>query len=139
MQEKYFTQLSDWIMRCEGYKQFPYADTTGHITIGYGRNLYKEGVSQLEATVMMQFDIHTVIKSLQEYSWFNDNPFDVQMALANMGYNLGIEGLLEFKEMIAALEAKDYAKAASEALNSKWAEQVGQRAKDVAVMIREAK
>ena len=36
-----------------------------------------------------------------------------------------------------ALTAKDYTKASIEALDSKWATQVGQRAKDVALMMRQ--
>jgi len=52
---------------------------------------------------------------------------------------LGLSRLLKFKRMIAALEREDYTNAAKEALDSRWAEQVGNRAKDIAVMIRVGK
>lgn len=57
----------------------------------------------------------------------------------NMCFNLGISRLKGFKRMIVALEKKNYTVAAMEALDSKWSTQVGQRAKDIALMIREGK
>jgi len=61
----------------------------------------------------------------------------VKNALLNMCFNLGINRLLGFKKMVAALQEKNFTLAAKEALNSKWAEQVGERAKDIALMIRQ--
>jgi lysozyme len=52
---------------------------------------------------------------------------------------MGINRLLGFKKMIMALTVKDYTKAAIEALDSRWATQVGGRAQDVALMIRDGK
>ena len=54
-----------------------------------------------------------------------------------MNFNLGINKLSQFHGMISALEAKNYTLAAQEALNSLWAKQVGDRAKQIAVMISE--
>jgi lysozyme len=62
-------------------------------------------------------------------------PPGVQNALINMCFNLGIDELCMFNAMIKFLEIKDYTNAAKAALESKWAKQVGQRAKDVALMI----
>ena len=56
-----------------------------------------------------------------------------------MNFNLGIEKLSEFHEMIAALKEKNYNLAAESALSSLWAKQVGQRAIDIAAMIKEGK
>jgi lysozyme len=56
-----------------------------------------------------------------------------------MNFNLGITKLLEFKDMITALEKKDYTSAAKAVLDSVWAKQVHQRATDVALMISEGK
>ena len=61
----------------------------------------------------------------------------IEYILISMCFNLGIHRLLGFSKMIKALLSKDYTTAAIEALDSKWAQQVGQRAKDVAVMIRQ--
>ena len=60
-----------------------------------------------------------------------------QRALVDMAFNLGRTRLAGFKAMWAALERGDYHAAAVEALNSKWARQVGPRAQRIAKMIRE--
>lgn len=57
-------------------------------------------------------------------------------ALCNMAFNLGIPRLLDFKNTLGALQAKDWNRAAEGALNSLWATQVGDRAKRIAYMFR---
>ena len=53
-----------------------------------------------------------------------------------MNFNLGITRPSLFKNMIVALSESRFDDAATEALDSKWARQVGQRAQTVAAMIR---
>ena len=60
-----------------------------------------------------------------------------QLVLINMAYNLGVEGLYEFKDMWAAIEAGNFDLAAAEMLDSLWAEQVGDRDLDLAKTMRE--
>lgn len=127
----------EWIKKCEGFNDFPYLDTTGKVTIGYGRNLDAKGISIDEAELLLKNDINDTVKELHNQSWFLPLPPDVQRAMINMCFNLGLPRFLTFKKMIAALNAKDYTKAAQEILDSKWASDVGQRAKDVAVLVRE--
>lgn len=128
-----------WLRKCEGYNSHPYLDSVGKVTIGFGRNLDANGVSLDEAEHMLKNDLdHTLGQLWSRLPWFASQPESIKDALTNMAFNLGFEGLLEFKDMIEAIIAKNYTKAAQEALDSKWAKQVGQRAKDIAVMIREA-
>ena len=68
--------------------------------------------------------------------FFNDLPDSVQDALINLSFNMGIARLLQFKRMLLALKNKHWIKAADELLDSRYATQVGQRALDVAEMIR---
>lgn len=117
----------------------PYIDTVGKLTIGYGRNLDDNGISKKEADYLFDNDFDNCERELSQYSWYANQPASVQAALINMCFNLGLPRLLGFKRMIAALKANNRTLAAQEALNSKWATQVGQRAKDVAVMLREGK
>lgn len=51
-----------------------------------------------------------------------------QDVLTNMAYNLGLGGLMAFTKTISAIENGQYSLAASEMLNSQWAEQVPNRA-----------
>lgn len=129
--------LKDWIKKCEAFKSHPYLDTVGKLTIGWGRNIEDNGISQAEGDFMFDNDFARCERELAPYPWYVNQPEGVQAALMNMCFNLGIGRLLGFRKMIMALTAKDYTTAAIEALDSKWAKQVGQRAKDVALMIRE--
>ncbi len=131
--------LKKWIKNCEKCVLRPYLDSQGILTIGWGRNLHDKGISQEEADFLFENDFADCERELLECSWYDNQPIGVQCALMNMCFNLGLPKLKGFKRMIAALEAKNYTLAAKEALDSKWATQVGQRAKDVAVMIREGK
>ncbi len=129
-------ELKTWIRGREGYDNMPYIDTTGRLTIGYGRNLQDHGISRDEAELMLENDLTRAIKDLEDFPWYQESPESTKRALVNMSYNLGITKLLAFKNMIEALKVHDYNKAAREALDSKWAHQVGDRAKDVALMMR---
>lgn len=131
--------LEDWIRCHEGFRALPYLDTTGHMSIGYGRNLSERGITREEAQFMLENDILECKQSMETLPWYYGQPPGVRDALVNMCYNLGLPKLLKFKRMLAALEAHDYTQAAIEALDSKWAEQVGGRAKDVALTLREGK
>jgi len=54
-----------------------------------------------------------------------------------MAYNLGIKGLGGSRRMLSAMEYGDHSLAADEALDSKWAKQVGARAERIANLIRQ--
>jgi len=61
--------------------------------------------------------------------------------LLNMAFNLGVDGLLNFKKTLALLNAAirgdgSYARVASGMLSSRWARQVGRRADELARQMR---
>lgn len=123
----------------EGLDLFPYKDGFGNWTIGYGRNLSANGISVEEAIYLFQHDIQTAADDVVALvPDIEEHPESVMRALINMAFNMGRSRLSEFKLMLAALKARDYATAAAEALNSKWARQVGNRAQRVANLIRSA-
>jgi len=131
--------LIDWIKHHEGYRRFVYDDTVGVKTVAYGRNLESVGISEEEAEYLLNNDVKRCVDQLERYIWFKHQPRGVKDALINMCFNMGITRLLGFKKMISALDMNDCTNAAKEALDSKWASQVPNRAKDVAVMLREGK
>jgi len=130
-------KLKNWIKRDEGYDNKPYIDTVGKLTIGYGRNIQDNGISHDEAELMFENDMIRTEKDLLGCIWYVNAPQNIKDALFNMCFNIGLNSLLEFDEMIEAIISKDYTKAAIEALDSKWAKQVGERAKVIALMIRQ--
>lgn len=129
--------LEKWIAKHEGFRAFPYHCPSGKLSIGYARNIEERGITHEEAELLLKNDILICKQELAPFSWYAFQPQNVKNALINMCYNLGLSRLLGFKRMIAALEREDYTNAAKEALDSKWARQVGDRAKDIAVILKE--
>ncbi|PWU07239.1 MAG: lysozyme [Verrucomicrobia bacterium] len=126
-------KLKSQLLLDEAYKQFPYTDTTGHLTIGIGRNLQSNGISMDEALYLLDNDIMQCEKDLWHYCAFYQNLDNARKScLVNICFNIGIQSFLGFKNMIAALNAKNYTLAAEEMLNSYWARQVGVRATKLA-------
>lgn len=128
-------RLTKMIKRHEGFRSYIYLDSVGVQTVGYGRAIGRIGISEDEALYLLKNDIDRAITGLQEFPWFKDLDSVRQEALIDMAFNLGIEGFKKFKRMISALENKSYAQAAIESQDSKWAEQVGPRAKEIGYLI----
>ncbi len=128
--------IKDELTLDEGRKKLPYVDTMGKISIGIGRNLTDNGLSDDEIDYLYNNDINRCKKELAEHDFYFIQPPGVQDALLNMNFNLGISRLLEFKQMISALELLHYEAASYAALDSLWAKQVGDRAVRLAAMMR---
>jgi len=124
-------------MRHEGFRQFPYKDTVGKLTIGVGRNLDDVGISEDEAAHLLENDILVARNELLfAFPAFSQMQPVRQDALTNMVFNMGITRFKGFKNMIAALVEQNYQLAADEMLDSKWARQVGSRADELAYQMR---
>ena len=128
--------LRGQIKKHEGFSSKPYKCTAGKITIGYGRNLEDNGISEEEAEELLKGDINKVYSQLINYQWFAELDKVRSGVIVNMTFNLGLRGMLKFIKMINALSLKDYELAAKEMLNSKWARQVGDRATELAEQMR---
>jgi len=127
------------LLRDEGCELKPYVDTVGKITIGIGRNLTDRGITLEEAKHLLENDISAVIIELDhKLPWWRALPEHKGRALANMAFNMGIPRLMDFRKMLAALESGEWETAAEEALDSKWAVQVGARADRIAQEFRGA-
>ncbi len=121
--------LKDQLIRDEGFKGKPYPDTTGHLTIGFGRNLTDGGITLAEAEFLLDNDIsrHTA-DVLALFPWMLRMDDVRREALINMAFNEGAHGLLKSPKMLRAAEAGDWALAAVELLNGPYHLQVGDRA-----------
>lgn len=132
-------QLKEDLIRDEGERLKPYRCTAGKITIGVGRNLDDVGITKHESRQMLDWDMKQVGWELDKrLPGWRTLPDAVSLGLANMCFNLGWPRLSKFKKMLAAIDRADYDAAADEALNSKWARQVGDRADRIAAMFRSA-
>lgn len=125
------------IKRAEGFRTYPYQCPAGKLSIGYGRNLEDVGITRQEAEYLLRNDVQKAMDGVQrKISWFETLDDVRQAVLVEMAYNCGLGGLLTFKKMLTALGAHRYEEAAAEALDSKWARQVGRRATELAKMLR---
>lgn len=113
----------------EGLMLKPYQCSADKMTIGYGRNIEDNGITEEEADYLLMNDIKRVQKELKSnVSCFGVLNAARQGVLINMCFNLGLPRLLGFKKMLIALEDGDYQEAANQMLDSKWAKQVHGRA-----------
>lgn len=122
-------KLIEFIKKNEGFKSKPYYCTANKLSIGFGRNLDSNGISEDEAETMLQNDIDNCMAELSRNlpEWY-DFPEPAQIAVLDMCYNLGISGFLQFKKTINHLKKGEYKQAGVECLKSKWSDQVGARA-----------
>lgn len=131
------TKLEEMLVRHEGMRLKPYLDTVGKLTIGVGRNLDDVGIHENEALDMLREDIFQakkVVDALIPGAWaLSEARRD---ALINMAFNLGAPRFRSFKRMVDAVNRQDFDEAARQALDSKWAQQVGARAHELATMLK---
>jgi lysozyme len=125
------------LVRDEGLRLKPYKDSVGKLTIGVGRNLDDNGITEAEAMILLDNDIERARLDLDRNApWWAEMPEPAMRGLLNMCFNLGWPRLSRFRKMLAALERGDWASAADQALDSRWALQVGPRATRIADLDR---
>jgi len=128
--------LIDQLKTDEGFRALPYRDTQGYLTIGYGLNL-DAGITEPEAAWLLENRVNATATALVvKLPWVSSLDQARQDVLVNMAYNLGLSGLLAFKNTLSAVQDGDYTGAASGMLASKWATQVGARAQRLAQQMR---
>lgn len=133
-------QLTRQLRRDEGVIPHAYADSEGWLTIGVGRLIDKRKGGRLrhaEIDYLLANDIEEAEAALRDrLPWFDSLDEARRGALVNMAFNLGVSGLLGFRKTLVHIERGEYASAAAEMLRSKWAQQVGDRAKRLAEQIK---
>lgn len=129
--------LLEQLKRHEGFRGSPYRDSVGKLTIGYGHNLDDVPISRDIAEAMLLEDLAREEGRLKALvPEFDQIQGARRAALLNMAFNLGAHGLYKFRRMWASIRAGAWNRAADEALDSKWATQVGARATEIAEQLR---
>jgi lysozyme len=121
----------------EGMKLKPYLCTSKKLTIGIGRNLDDVGISEEEAEMLLKNDIYEATNQLlNAFPWMATFS-DVRIsAMINFTFNVGIGTVKTFTKSIDALKKEDFNLAADMMLDSRWANQVGDRAIQITEQIR---
>lgn len=130
------TLLSD-LRRDEGVRYSPYLDTVGVSTVGVGHNLESKPLpdgwtyplSDEQVDQLLAEDLREVFDGLDRtLPWWRKLNYPRQRCLANMTFNLGLAGMLGFKNTLTAMQQGRYNAAGAGMASSKWAKQVGKRA-----------
>ena len=119
------------IKRNEGYRANVYKDHLGFDTIGYGFAIKDLHLSEEVCdAILLEILENLNWKVSKKFSWFSDMPQVIREVIMEMCYQIGISGFSKFKKTIKYFSNKEFAKASTEMLDSKWArEQTPERAK----------
>ena len=132
--------LVETLKRHEGVKAFAYQCTAAKTTIGVGRCVDEDGgigLSDDEIEYLLMNDIARCDKELEgAYDWYRDLNKPRRDAMINLCFNLGLTRLRGFVKALEAMSRGQYDLAADEFLDSRWADQVGDRAVEVTELIR---
>lgn len=130
------TDITSQLLRDEGLRLFPYTDTVGKLTIGVGRNLSDNGISSDEAMSLLKNDLDETNQYLiNALPWFVGLSPARQGVLQNMAFNMGLHGLMQFRQFLGAVQNGQYDDAARFMLESKWATQVPARAHRLSIQM----
>lgn len=124
-----FSQVKRLLKKHEGLSLSLYKCPVGKLTIGYGHNIEDRGISESVAELLLEQDMLIAYRQVKNaVKCFEQLSEPRQYVLIDMCFNMGITKLMTFKKMLRALDGADYAAAAKEMLDSKWAKQVKGRA-----------
>ena len=133
-------KLTELLRKEEGEILYAYPDSLGFLTIGVGRLIDKNkggGITKEESAYLLSNDIDEKTAAVLKALPWVDQLDDARKAIViSMAFQMGINGLLGFKNTLAMVKAGDYEKAAVGMLNSKWAQQTPARAKRHAEQMR---
>ena len=141
------SRLQDLLIAHEGLRKKPYDDQTGRalkrgtrlrgkLTIGVGRNLTDRGLSRTEIMILFDRDITIARSGAKVYQYFADLNEPRQAVCISMVFNCGVVGWSSFKRTHEALRLGDFEEASIELLDSQYATTVGDRALQLAEILR---
>jgi len=132
-------KLCDDLKADEGCVNEIYLDHLGYETFGIGHLVTKKdpeygepvgtAVSDKRVQEVFEADITTTLEDCRKlYDDFDELPEEVQLIIANMLFNMGLPRLSKFRGMKAAVDDRDWERAADEMVDSLWYNQVTNRA-----------
>ena len=133
---KELQDIVDDIKKHEGFEPKVYECTEGYETIGYGFAIKDLIIDRDVADLILMKKLHTLLQRITiAFPWFKDIDSIAKSVVINMCYQLGIRGFSKFKKTIYFLETEQYEEASIEMLDSLWAKQTPNRAKELSEQI----
>ena len=132
--------LKEEIKLHEGFRDMIYLDSLSKKTIGYGHLIVHED-KFVEGKAYPKEELETLFDKDFEKGWASMERFcsvnnlnvseKAQEVLCEMIFQMGYSGVGKFKNMIKALQNNDTKTASIEMLDSRWAKQTPNRAKEL--------
>ena len=129
--------LLNQIKKHEGFRSQVYECSEGYDTIGYGFAIKDLELDEDIAELILMRKLDALqARILSKFDWFDNSPQEVKDVVTNMCYQLGLSGFSKFKKTIYLLETEQYEEASIEMLDSLWAKQTPNRAKELSEILR---
>jgi lysozyme len=133
-------QLLRQLQRDEGFKVHAYQDHLGYWTIGFGRLIDERKGGHItleEGLFLLNNDIDNKTEELlKRLPWVNDLDDARKGVLVNMAFQLGVDGLLKFKNTLELIKNSKYKEASDAMLDSLWAKQTPNRASRLSAQMK---
>lgn len=114
-------KIKAMLVRHEGLVCHVYDDSLGYKTIGVGRCLDKNGITEDEAMYLLANDIKRTTEDLDKnYGAWITFPPEARMVCIDLVFNLGITGFMKFKKTRQLMELGMWLEASEELLDSKY-------------------
>ena len=132
------SKLLNSIKHHEGFRSKVYKCSLGFDTIGYGSAIKDLVLDEDIASLILERKVDKLVKELdKKFAWYGDLPEEARDVVTEMCYQLGVTGFSKFKKTISYLKDGEWADCAYEMLDSLWARQTPQRAKELSNRIKE--
>ena len=129
--------LLNRIKHHEGFRKSVYKCTEGYDTFGYGFAIKDLEMDEDIAEEILLRKVEKLIKRVRsKFDWLDSVPHEVQGVLVEMSYQMGLSGVSKFKKALHAMQMFQWKLAATELLDSRWAKQTPNRAKELSDIIR---
>lgn len=124
----------------EGEVLHAYKDSEGYLTIGIGTLIDKRkggGLLPEESAFIFQNRMRILKDRIRKaLPWFDELDVVRQGVLLNMAFQMGVDGLLKFKNTLRHVQARQWTAASVGMLDSLWAKQTPERAERLAEQMR---
>ena len=123
-----YDKVKEMLVRHEGVMCTLYECSADKTSIGVGRNLSDNGITEDEAMYLLENDIDRVIKNLDKH-WavWRSFPEKAQMVCIDLVFNIGINGFMNFRRTRALMEMGMWLEASEELLDSRYHVQLPNR------------
>ena len=108
-------EAKEMLIKHEGVRTYPYFCSENYLTIGAGRNLKVNGISEEEAMYLLDNDIDRVINNLDKvFPAWKVMPKKARLVCIDMAYQLGIQGFMNFRRTRTLMEMGCWLEASEE-------------------------